>query len=73
VAFLKQAFPALTACTFRTLEVDGNIGLLIEDAPHDMDSAPAAGDGSQPPAPFRSGIPQEAELTAQEARYFDGA
>jgi hypothetical protein len=72
VSYLKQAFPALTARIFRTLDVDGSIGLLIEDAPHDVASTPAAGDGPRPLAPFRSGVPREAELTVQEARYFDG-
>lgn len=72
VAYLRQAFPALTVCTFRILEVDGKIGLLIETAPHAVDGTTAGGDGP-PPAPFRAGVPQEPALTAEEARYFEGA
>jgi len=73
LAYLKRAFPALTACTFRILEVDGNVGLLIEAAPPEMGSPSTAADAPPPSAPFRSGAPEGAALTAQEERYFDGA
>lgn len=74
VAYLKQAFPALSTWTFRILEVDGTVGLLIEAAALGTGHLPAAADTlPQPPAPFRSGAAEDTALTAQEERHFDGA
>lgn len=70
MAYLKHAFPALTARTFRILEVDGNIGLLIEAPQHDAGDVAAGTDVPAPVAPFRSGISEEPTLSAQEERYF---
>jgi hypothetical protein len=70
VAYLKHAFPALTTRTFRILEVDGNIGLLIEAPQHGTGDIPADTGVPAPAAPFRSGIAEDTTLSAQEERYF---
>jgi len=70
-AYLRHAFRALTTFTFRTLEVEGNIGLLIE--PEQYPAPGAGGDllstlpRSAPRPAFRSG---SAPLSPEEESYF---
>ncbi|MGE0370500.1 MAG: hypothetical protein AB7Q01_01285 [Gammaproteobacteria bacterium] len=70
-AYLAHAFPALSAQTFRILEVDGDIGVLIEPALRG--TVPAGAVPPETSAPFRSGPESVVELTAQEERHFEDA
>ena len=70
-AYLQQAFPALSARTFRLLEVDGRIGLLLESAPAGTEPAPVAVDTAPPPAPFRADAPGTPVLSGAEAHHFE--
>lgn len=72
VDYLAHAFPALTAYTFRILEVDGRIGLLIEPLRRDTAQSSVPGASAPPPshAEFRTG---DTELSPEEERYFEDA
>lgn len=62
-AYLQQAFPALSARSFRIVEVDERLGLLLEPPP--------AGTETPPASPFRADAPEEPLLSGPEAHFFE--
>lgn len=66
---LQQALPSLYPHTFRLLEVDGEIGLLLEAPLPRAQMAGTSGETAPPApkAPFRTGT---TALSAEEERYF---
>lgn len=67
--YLEQTFRSLTVCTFRILEVGGEIGLLIEPPQRPGDHTGPAGEYPGMPAQpvFRAG---RVTLSAEEEHYF---
>lgn len=75
MAYLGHAFPSLTVHTFRVLEVDGRIGLLIEPPQGHTNGASKTNELSMPPPgpAFRAGDLVNAALSREEQRYFEDA
>ncbi|MCC6207728.1 MAG: hypothetical protein IT488_06215 [Gammaproteobacteria bacterium] len=72
-AYLARAFPALSAYTFRILEIDGNLGLLVDPAATDTGRIEDGVPPETPCAPFRCGLDPGQALSAQEERHFADA